>query len=142
MPTKFRWLTLTIVVVLTTGLLVAGQTYPTPQTPPQGHEAMGADKRSPEAHLQMLTEKLNLTDEQKAKVGPILQEQEQQLKAVHDDTSLTQEQKHAKKRAIHESFHQQINAVLTPEQQVKFKQMQQEAMEKHKGMKEGETNHQ
>ena len=142
MPTKFRWSMLTILVVLTTGLLLAGQTYPTSPAPAQGHEAMGGAKSSPEAHLQMLTEKLNLTDEQKTKLRPILQDQEQQLKAVHEDTSLTQEQKHAKKTAIHESFHQQINAVLTPEQQIKFKQMQQEAMEKHKGMKEGEMSHQ
>jgi len=142
MPTKFRWSTLTILVVLTTGLLLAGQTYPAPQTPPQGHEAMGAAASSPETHLQMLTEKLNLTDEQRAKLRPILQDQAQQLKAVHDDTSLSAEQKHAKKKAIHESVHEQINGVLTSEQQAKFKQMKQEAMEKHKTVKEGEMDHQ
>ncbi len=92
---------------------------------------MGATGGTPETHLQMLTEKLNLTDEQKAKIKPILQDQEQQLKAIRDDTSLSQEQKSAKKKAIHESFHEQINSVLTPEQQAKFKQMKQEAMEKH-----------
>ena len=32
-------------------------------------------------------------------------------------------------KAIHETFHDKINAVLTPEQQVKFKQMKHE----HKG---------
>jgi Spy/CpxP family protein refolding chaperone len=90
----------------------------------------------------MLTEKLNLTDEQRAKLRPILQDQAQQLKAVHDDTSLSPEQKHAKKKAIHESLHEQINSVLTPEQQAKFKQMKQEAMEKHKTVKEGEMDHQ
>jgi Spy/CpxP family protein refolding chaperone len=129
MTRKFRWSILTIVVVLTTGLLLAGQTYPAPQTPPaQGQPAMGT---TAETHLQMLTEKLNLTDEQKAKLKPVLQDQDQQLKAVRDDTSLSQEQKSAKKKAIHESFHEQINSVLTPEQQAKFKQMKQEAMEKH-----------
>jgi Spy/CpxP family protein refolding chaperone len=71
-----------------------------------------------------------------------LQDQAQQLKAVHDDTSLSPEQKHAKKKAIHESLHEQINGVLTPEQQAKFKQMKQEAMEKHKTVKEGEMDHQ
>jgi Spy/CpxP family protein refolding chaperone len=39
-------------------------------------------------------------------------------------------------KAIHESFHGQLNGVLTPEQQAKLKQMKQESMEKHKGMKE------
>ncbi len=107
MTTKFRWSILTIVVVLTTGLLLAGQTYPAPQTTPaQGQPAMGTTAGTPETHLQMLTEKLNLTDEQKAKLKPILQDQDQQLKAVRDDTSLSQEQKSAKKKAIHESFHE------------------------------------
>ena len=40
-----------------------------------------------------------------------------------------------------ESMHEQFNAVLTPEQQAKFKQMRQEQMEKQKGMKEGKMEH-
>jgi Spy/CpxP family protein refolding chaperone len=99
---------------------------------------MGAhpDASSPEAHLQWLSEKLSLTDEQKAKLKPILEDQAQQMKAVRDDTSLSPDQQKAKMKAIHESFHGQINAVLTPDQQAKLKQMKQESMEKHKGMKE------
>jgi Spy/CpxP family protein refolding chaperone len=127
---KFCWSTLAIFVVLATGLLLAGQTDVAPQTSPQGHEAMGA--ASPEAHLQMLSEKLNLTEDQKAKLKPIFQDQAQQMKAVRDDPSLTPEQKAAKKKAIHETMHDQINAVLTPEQQEKFKEMKREGMEKHK----------
>src|SRR6266702_1851912 len=124
--------TLTIFAVLATGLLLAGQTNAAPQTSPQGHEAMGAT--SPEAHLQMLSEKLNLTEDQKAKLKPILQDQAQQMKAMRDDTSLTPEQKSAKKKIIHETTHDQINSVLTPEQQEKFKEMKREGMEKHKDM--------
>jgi protein CpxP len=123
---------LTILVVLAACLLLTGQTNAAPQTPPQAHEAMGAS--SPEAHLQMLSEKLNLTEDQKAKLKPVLQDQAQQMKAVRDDTSLTPEQKAAKKKAIHETTHDQINAVLTPEQQEKFKEMKNEGMEKHKDM--------
>lgn len=130
---KFGGSTLTILVVLATGLFLAGQTNAAPQTPPQGREAMGA-ATSPDAHLQMLSEKLNLTEDQKEKVKPILQDQAQQMKAIHNDPSLTSEQKAAKKKAIHETTHDQINAVLTPEQQEKFKQMKREGMEKHKDM--------
>ena len=130
MPTKLRWSTLTLLVVLTAGRVLAGQNS-APQTQQQGHEAMGAAASSPDAHLQMLTEKLNLTDEQRTKLKPILQDQAQQLKAVHDDTSLTPEQKTAKMKAIHASFHDQVNAVLTPEQQAKLKEMRHEGAEKH-----------
>jgi len=130
MPTKLHWSTLTLLVVLITGLLLVGQN-PAPQTSQQGHEAMGAAASSLDANVQMLTEKLNLTDEQSAKLKPIFQNQAEQLKAVRDDTSLSPEQKTAKKKAIHESFHEQINAVLTPEQQAKFKEMKHEGGEKH-----------
>ena len=130
MPTKLRWSMLTLLVILTTSLLLAGQNS-APQTPQQGHDAMGATASSPDAHLQMLTEKLNLTDEQSAKLKPIFQDQAEQLKAVRNDTSLSPEQKAAKKKTIHESFHEQINAVLTPEQQAKFKEMRHEGTEKH-----------
>jgi Spy/CpxP family protein refolding chaperone len=109
---------------------LAGQNS-APQTPQQGHEAMGAAASSPDAHLQMFTEKLNLTDEQRTKLKPILQDQAQQVKAVRDDTALSQEQKTAKMKAIHASFHDQINAVLTPEQQAKLKEMKHEGAEKH-----------
>ena len=130
---KFCWSTLMVLVVLATALLLSGQTYPAPQTAPQGREAMGATI-SPEAHLQMLSEKLNLTEDQKAKLKPILQDQAQQLRELRDDSSLSPDQKSAKKKVIHETTHDQINSVLTPAQQEKFNQMKQEAMEKHKDM--------
>ena len=130
---KFRWSILTILLIIATGLLLVGQTSPSPQTPSQAHESMGASA-SPDAHLQMLSEKLNLTEDQKAKLKPILQDQAQQLKAIRDDASLSPEQKTAKKKALHDTMHDQINAVLTPDQQEKFKQMKQEAMEKHNDM--------
>ena len=70
---KLSWSVMTILIGLATGLLLAGQTNAAPQTTPQGHEAMGAT--SADAHLQMLSAKLNLTEDQKAKLKPILQDQ-------------------------------------------------------------------
>lgn len=130
MPTKLRWSILTLLLVLTTGLLLIGQDA-APQSPQTSQTPMGSTAASPDAHFQMLSEKLNLTDEQKTKLKPMFEQQGQQLKAVKDDTALSQEQKKTKMKSIHESFSDQINAVLTPEQQTKFKEMKQEAMEKH-----------
>jgi Spy/CpxP family protein refolding chaperone len=116
MPT-LRFSTLTILVVLSAGLLLMGQKAVAPQAAQaRSHAAAGAD-----AHLQMLSQKLNLTDDQKTELKPILKVQEQQLKAIYGDTSLSPEQKAAKKKSLHESFLEQINAVLTPEQQAKLK---------------------
>lgn len=139
MAKKFRWSILLTLVVLTAALLSAAQTYPAAKTsaPPQG-SAMGShrDASTPEAHLQMLTEKLNLTPDQQAKLKPLLEDQAQQMKAVRDDSSLSEEQRKAKMKAIHESFHDQMSTVLTPEQQTKLKEMKHDSMEKHKGVKD------
>ena len=136
-----RWSMLTILVLLVAGLTFA-QTSQQSQAPtPDKHAGMHHNGESADQHLQMLSEKLNLTDDQKAKLKPILQDQLQQMKTVREDTSLSEEQKQAKMKSIHESLHNQINAVLTPEQQAKFKQMMQEHMENHKGMKEDKKEH-
>ena len=124
-----RWSILAILVLSAAGVTFA-QT--SPQAPAADKQAgMHQKGESAEQHLQMLSEKLNLTDDQKAKLKPILQDQMQQMKAVREDTSLSEDQKHAKMKSIHESLHEQINAVLTPEQQTKFKEMQHEQMGKH-----------
>jgi protein CpxP len=132
-----RWSILTVLVLLAAGLTFAQASQESQAPTADKHAGMHHDAESADQQLQMLSEKLNLTDDQKAKVKPILQDQMQQMKAVREDSSLSQEQKRAKMKSVHESLHDQINAVLTPEQQAKFKQMRQEHMEKHKGMEEG-----
>ena len=133
----FRWSILAIQVVVA-GLLFGQASQPAQTSMPQSQGTKAHwQAESPEQHLQMLSEKLNLTDEQKTTLKPILEDQAQQMKAIHADTSLSEEQKRDKMKAIHETFHDKINAVLTPEQQVKFKQMKHE----HKGTTEGKMDH-
>ncbi|HKW32796.1 MAG TPA: hypothetical protein VJN92_07310 [Candidatus Acidoferrum sp.] len=127
---KSRWSILTILVLSAAGVTFA-QTSPQASTPDK-HAGMHHKGESAEQHLQMLSEKLNLTDDQKAKLKPVLQDQMQQMKAVREDSSLSEDQRRAKMKSIHESLNEQINAILTPEQQAKFKQMQHDEMEKHK----------
>ena len=128
-----RWSILAILVLSATGLTFAQASQESQAPAPNKHAGMHHNGESVDQHLQMLSEKLNLTDDQKAKLKPILQDQMQQMKAVHTDSSLSPEQKESKMKSIHESIHDQINAVLTPEQQAKFKEMQHEHMGKHKG---------
>ena len=66
---------------------------------------------------------LNLTDDQRAKIQPILQSSRQQAQAVRNDTTLTPEQKQAKMRDIHQGAMTQMNSLLTPEQQQQWQQM-------------------
>jgi Spy/CpxP family protein refolding chaperone len=137
MSTNIRWSMLIVLTVLTTGLLATGQT----SQAPQGKSAMDAPTASgTEIHLQKLTEKLNLTDDQEAKLKPLLQDQSRQIKTVRDDASLSREQQQSKIKAIQESFRGQIDSVLTSEQQTKLKQMTPKSVEKHMGTR-GETDH-
>jgi|SRR5215472_1147490 len=122
-------------ILLITLLLAAGltfaQTSQEKQAPtPEKRSGMHDQGESLDQHLQTLSEKLNLSDEQKAKIKPILQDQMQQMKAVRADSSLSKDEKQAKIKSIHDSSHDRINAVLTPEQQAKLKQMKQQQMPK------------
>jgi len=104
----------------------------------QEHSAMGGSTMgpmTPEDRLKMLTEKLNLTEDQQAKLKPIIEDQSKQMKAIHADTSLAPADRQAKMKEVHESSIEKMNAILTPDQQAKWKQMRQEMMEKHKEMK-------
>jgi len=91
--------------------------------------AVAQDQSSAQAKLQQLSAQLNLTPDQKEKLKPILQDEAQQMQTVRDDTSLTKQQKWSKSREIQQSFQPKVNAVLTPEQQDKLKQMKQQAIQ-------------
>jgi len=48
------------------------------------------------------------------------------MKAVHEDSTLTPDQKRAKAKEIREANREKIKALLTPEQQQKLEQMKKE----------------
>jgi periplasmic protein CpxP/Spy len=93
----------------------------------QAGQAVGdADTQAKvQARLQSLSSELNLTDEQKTQLKPILQDEAQQLKALHDDSSLSPDQKKAKVAEIRQSHKSQMSSILTPEQQKKLDSMKQ-----------------
>jgi Spy/CpxP family protein refolding chaperone len=67
--------------------------------------------------LQKLTTQLSLTSDQQAQIKPILEAAHTQMQSIHQDTTLTPDQKFAKVRATMQGVHSQINALLTPAQQ-------------------------
>src|SRR5207248_2135987 len=69
---------------------------------------------------------LNLTDDQKAKLRPIIADENQQMEALRNDTSMTQAQKVEKANQIRAQASPKIKAVLTPEQLQKLAQLQQD----------------
>jgi Spy/CpxP family protein refolding chaperone len=69
---------------------------------------------------------LNLTDDQKAKLRPIIADENQQMEALRNDNSMSQAQKIDKANQIRAQASPKIKAVLTPEQLQKLAQMQQD----------------
>lgn len=67
---------------------------------------------------------LNLTEDQKAKLRPILLDERQQMEALRSDTSMTTEQKITKAQQIRDTTSPKIKAILTPEQLQKLSDMQ------------------
>jgi Spy/CpxP family protein refolding chaperone len=95
------------------------------QAKDDANQALGdpETKAKVQAKLQKLSNELNLTDDQKAQLKPVLQGEVQQLRSVHNDASLSDEQKGAKMKEIHAGAKSQINTILTPEQQQKLAAM-------------------
>jgi Spy/CpxP family protein refolding chaperone len=116
-----------ILAALTFGCAVAFAA-PAPDSNSPAHRNKGpAAQRPARDFLQELSEKLNLTDAQKAAIKPILATEANEIKAVHQDGSLSTEQKQAKIKEIRDNSREKINALLTPEQQKKFAEMKGEA---------------
>jgi len=78
---------------------------------------------SPEQRLQRLTKALNLTSDQQQKVKPILENESQQMQAMRQDSSMSQQDRWNKIKSIHEDTTSQIKAVLNPDQQAKYEDM-------------------
>jgi Spy/CpxP family protein refolding chaperone len=91
--------------------LAKSQTAPTPQSKEMGMRG----------GLQAAVESLNLTDDQKAKVKGIFADAKTKREAVSTDTSLSDEQKKAKMKELHEGTLGKLNEVLTPDQQTELK---------------------
>ena len=79
--------------------------------------------------LEHLSKDLNLTDDQKAKVQPIIDQTKPQMQAIHQEAM-------QKMHALLESAATQIRPLLNPQQQQKFDAMKKAHEDMHKAMEE------
>jgi protein CpxP len=73
--------------------------------------------------LEMLKEKLSLTEDQVKQVKDIGRTAREQERAVRQDTTLADDDRRAKMMAARKAEHDQIRAILTPDQQAIFDKM-------------------
>ena len=79
--------------------------------------------------LEEMSSTLNLTDAQKAKVQPILDQAKPQLRAIHEEAM-------TKAKSIIDASLTQIRPLLTPEQQTKLDAIRKAHEDMHNAMKE------
>ena len=80
------------------------------------------------AKLEAISQQLNLTPEQKAKVLPILADEAPKVQAIKSDNSLSRTQKMQQIKAIHHQTDPQMKAILSPEQYQKLQAIRQQAI--------------
>jgi len=104
--------------------------------PGGGHRMM----MSPDQRLEHLTKMLNLSPDQQQKIKPMLDQEQQQVMSMHQDTSMSQADRMTRMHQVRQTTNDQIKSVLTPDQQTKFTQMQDRQMQhmgQHGGMGQG-----
>ena len=88
--------------------------------------ATQADTDRRAEHLDKMFDEVKLTDDQKAKVKPVLKDEFEQFKAVRQDTSLSDTDKKAKYKSIHEATDAKLKTIMTPEQFSDWKKLHKE----------------
>jgi Spy/CpxP family protein refolding chaperone len=88
---------------------------------------------SPEAQLNRMSQQLNLTDDQKTQIKPILEDQAKQMDALRQDTSMSPQDRHGQMRQIRANTMQKIRPILTADQQKKLDDLEKNAQERPGG---------
>jgi Spy/CpxP family protein refolding chaperone len=106
----------------------SGQTESGPSSGRDRH--MGRHRmRSVDDQVKHMTRKLNLSDDQQAKLKPILEDQRTQMEQIRSDSSLSRDDRFSKMKSVHENSMGQIKSILNEDQQKKFEQMQEKRRE-------------
>jgi Spy/CpxP family protein refolding chaperone len=123
--------------------VLAASPQPQDQSNTEQHkESAHRREADPQRQVNRLAKRLNLTEDQKNQILPILTDRQQQMKSIHEDSSLSPQDRRAKMRTVWEDSDAKIKAVLNDDQKQKYDQMQQQRRERmeqhHQG--QGETN--
>jgi protein CpxP len=124
-----------LLILLAVGLIAAAVPFaaaqssndsppPSNQQPAQANGGWHHGPPDPAERTKELTKHLNLTPDQQTKVLDIFQSEHSQMETLHQDNSLSQQDRHTKMMDIHKSGDTQIRALLDSIQQKKWDEMQ------------------
>jgi periplasmic protein CpxP/Spy len=129
-------------VVLAAGLIAtaipfaAAQASDNQSAPPPAQDQDNGGRHhgpDPAQRTQELTKKLKLTSDQQPKVQSLLESEHTQMESLHQDSSLSQQDRHSKMMDIRQTTDTQIRGLLDANQQKKWDEMQ--AKREHWGHK-------
>lgn len=104
--------------------------------PSQGQGGWHHGPQDPAQRTKELTKHLNLTADQQTKVQDIFTSEKSQMESLHQDSSLSQQDRRAKMMDIHNTTNTQVRALLDSTQQKKWDEMQakrEQRMQNHAG---------
>jgi periplasmic protein CpxP/Spy len=119
-----------VLIVLAASLIASGATLALAQDsspnnqPAQANGGWHHGPPDPAQRTQELTKKLNLTADQQTKVQSLLESEHSQMETLHQDSSLSQQDRRSKMMDIHKTTDTQIRALLDPDQQKTWDKMQ------------------
>ena len=108
---------------LTFTLGLAQQALASEPPPGKVHTAEEMRQRRVAMRLQTLSTNLNLTEDQKGQIRPLIEAEVDQLRALRLDESLSPEEKQTQLEVMHRATRTQIRQLLTPDQQKKLDEM-------------------
>lgn len=125
-----RRLLLTGIMTLGTATFIFGQwILARPITPSASYPAQGRADRIGR-RLDHLDRHLQLTGDQRARIQSILQEESNQIQALHEDRTLSPADKRTRRADIRRGTQTQIRQLLSSEQQARFDRMEERARER------------
>lgn len=138
-----------LLILAAAGLISIAVPFATAQSNDQQSQPMQDNggrhhgQQDPVEKTKELTKHLKLTSDQQAKVQQALETQHSQMESLHQDSSLSREDRHAKMMDIRKSTDDQIRGLLDPTQQKKWDEMQakheQWMQNRHGGAPEGQS---
>jgi periplasmic protein CpxP/Spy len=127
--------------LLSTGVVLAqAPNQSQPANAPQATQRDNARPRhaiNPDKQARRLGKKLGLSNEQVAQIKPVLEDRQQQMQALHGDTSLSAQDRRAKAQGIMLDSKNKIEAVLNDTQKQQFEQMLQDRRAHHHAQPQG-----
>jgi len=113
-----------LLILMAGSLAFAGESG-SQQTDTTSSETVRAG-RSPNDTVNVLAKRLALTEEQRAKILPIIVERRQKIQEVWNSSELFVRQKQVRERGINRESDRRINALLTGDQQKAYAALEQD----------------